>query len=107
MRNESDEAYTENVIGRREGVPSLSDSASLEKAVGDGFNVPEAETEEMFVVSLPRGCRGPRAWHVTREVPRTWESLPSPPCRGRVVQPKEGDSKGGKAVRSSHSTLRR
>ena len=32
MKNEGDEAYTENVAGRREDVPSLSDSASLEKS---------------------------------------------------------------------------
>ena len=60
MQNEGDEAYTENVIGRKEDVPSLSDSASLEKAVGDGFNVSEANTEEMIFWLVSRGAAGVR-----------------------------------------------
>ncbi|MBN2011386.1 hypothetical protein JW960_18790 [candidate division KSB1 bacterium] len=46
--NDSREAYTGNTLGRRGDVPPQSNSASLKanKAVGDGFNVPEAYTKE-------------------------------------------------------------
>ncbi len=45
--NNSCEAYTGNIVGRRGDVPPLSNSASLEyRAVGDGVNVPEASTKE-------------------------------------------------------------
>jgi hypothetical protein len=31
------------------------------------------------MVRFPRGCRGPRAWHVVREALGTWETLSPPP----------------------------
>ena len=49
MVNNSREAYTGNIIGRRGDVPPSSNSAPLEyRAVGDGFNVSEASTKESF-----------------------------------------------------------
>jgi hypothetical protein len=50
MANNSCEAYTGNTVGRKGGVPSLSDSAPLvaNNAVGDGFNVPEARTKGSY-----------------------------------------------------------
>jgi hypothetical protein len=60
------------------------------KAVGDGFNVPEAGTMKSRVVRFQRDCRGPRAWHVVREVSGTWETLlPPREARGRTTQPQE------------------
>ena len=46
MTNNTGEAYTENIAGRRGDVPPQSNSAPLEAtdAVGDGVNVPEART---------------------------------------------------------------
>lgn len=47
MVNNSREAYTGNIVGRRADVPALSNSASSEySAVGDDFNVSEARTKE-------------------------------------------------------------
>ena len=71
------------------------------------INFPEAETKEMFLVSLPRACSVSIAWHVTVEIAGTWESLPFPPSRRKFLQPKEEDPMDGKAARLFHSTLRR
>ncbi|MGB3212292.1 MAG: hypothetical protein WBB19_16440 [Desulforhopalus sp.] len=47
MANNSREAYTGNIAGRRGDVPPSSNSASSEyNAVGDDFNVSEARTKE-------------------------------------------------------------
>lgn len=64
------------------------------------------------MVRFPRGCRGPRAWHVVREASGTWETLPPPPIY-RLVVGQFNHKKAvrrvyeAKGVRSSHSTPRR
>ena len=58
------------------------------------------------MVRFPRGCRGPRAWHVVREASGTWETLPPPPIYRLVVgqfNHKKAVATGLKGVRSSHS----
>ena len=42
---------------------------------GDGVNEPEANIKEPIEVRFWKICRGPqRAWHVWREMSRTWET---------------------------------
>ena len=78
--NETDEAYTENIAGRREDVPSQSNSAPLARirADDDDVNASEVKTKESIKARILRVCRSRRAWHVTKEVPGTWETLLPP-----------------------------
>ena len=56
---------------------------------------------------FPKGCRGPRAWHVVREVSGTWETLPPPAMTGRASQQEEERPKGNKRRESDHPIVLR
>ena len=75
--NKADEAYTENHAGRKGERTSLKRFSLVTTvyAVGEGVNKPKANTEEPNMARFPRGCRGPRAWHVWREMSGTWEAF--------------------------------
>ena len=80
LPNETNEAYTENVAGRREDVPSQSNSAPLAriKVDDDEVNASEVKTKESIKARVLRVYRSQRTWHVTKEIPGTWETLLSP-----------------------------
>ena len=80
MVNNTGEAYTGNTVGRRGDVPPSSDSAPL----GESMQLATVLTcrkpvHRDRVGEILRDCRGPRAWHVVREAPGTWETLSPPP----------------------------
>ena len=78
--NKDREAYTGNTAGRRGDVPPLSNSASSEKSMQSATVLTYRKpVQRNRMVRFPRGCRGPRAWHVVREASGTWETLPPPP----------------------------
>ena len=79
------EAWTGNVPGRKGGRVSLKQSSLVTelKAGGDPVNVVGSRDKTADKVRLSRACRGPRAWHGTREESGSWEA-PRFPATGRV-----------------------
>ena len=79
------EAWTGNVPGRKGGRVSLKQSSLVTelKAGGDPVNVVGSRDKTADKVRLSRACRGPRAWHGTREESGSWEA-PSFPAVRRV-----------------------
>ena len=64
--------------------------------VDDVVNDAEVNTVKIEEGKIFIGRRGPRAWHVRREAPGTWETLFSPfvSSKGRMYQPKRRTSNG-------------
>jgi hypothetical protein len=80
------EAWTGNVPGRKGGRVSLKQSSLVTKqlkADGDPVNVVGSRNKTAAKVRLSKICRGPRAWHGTREESGSWEA-PLFPAEGRV-----------------------
>jgi len=73
----------------------------------DVFNVTEVNTKKSLMVRFRRVCRGPRTWHVWREVAGTWELLQVPVnLAGREVQSKKRLTEDLQEVGLTHSTPR-
>ncbi len=72
LPNNAYEAYTENPVGRRGqcASPKRLSLVTDINAGGDGVPDPEANTKGSFMVRSWRACRGRRAWHAGREMPR-------------------------------------
>ena len=79
------EAWTGNVPGRKGGRVSLKQSSLVTElnAGGDPVNDGGSRNKTAVKVRLSRACRGPRAWHGTREESGSWEA-PSFPAGWRV-----------------------
>ena len=80
------EAWTGNVPGRKGGRVSLKQSSLVteqSKAGGDPVNDGGSRNRTADKVRLSKACRGPRAWHGTREESGSWEA-PSFPAVRRV-----------------------
>jgi hypothetical protein len=85
LANAIAEAWTGNVPGRKGGRVSLKQSSLVTKlnAGGDPVNDEGSRDKTAAKVRLSRACRGPRAWHGTREETGSWEA-PSFPTIRRV-----------------------
>jgi len=80
------EAWTGNVPGRKGDRVSLKQSSLVteqSKAGGDPVNDGGSQNRTAVKVRLSKACRGPRAWHGTREESGSWEA-PLFPAAGRV-----------------------
>src|SRR5208337_2267809 len=103
-------------LKRRQGMfqAAREDRASLKqfspvtkqmKAGGDPVNDEGSQYKAAVKVRLPKACRGPRAWHGTREESGSWEAPWFPAARRvGIANQKEGEPTNDAGVRSSGST---
>ena len=94
--NDPHEAYTGNLMGRKE-VRTLLKRFSLVSRMSRWRRFLDVGSQHERVDKMARSwrvCRGQRAWHVEREASGTWETLAFPVGTGRAFQPNEESPMG-------------